>query len=568
MLSILTTVMLLLPAVQQEAAPTCPSQEPAKVCTEATAVAATKADAKSCCEATAATSASVASATCDSVASASCDSIATASCDSKVASLDYALASITLKLDAQEPECSKSACDSQKASECSTVASAECGAPTYSAVMLQIDDCLKQTECDSNKECSGEAACTTTQPAALVSATACPSQQAQQAAATCPSQQAAQQIVTLVAVQEPVSACGEVQAQSCETSKCATQASAVVACETSECATAECESNTVVTLVEEIVEEECGECCETEVVCEEIVVSNSKANGTFEFVVNTGGQAQVIEVCCDEVEEACCDEATEVSLEVASAECCEETAEACCEEATEVSLEVASAECCEEAAEACCDEATEACCDEQEIAFDLTALESLGYVGSGHGEKAMKVMIQIDGDVGNLDAQIAELLANIDVQQLGGHAVVRVGAGEHGNSWTGKDMDHAQMMRIHHLKGNNVVLGHSGDSDEHCSECDDDDGCGDCDEECSDCDDEHSAPKVIQKRIELRRPQAAPHSVEGRHRVELHGPLTTSGNARVVEVTESRDNMQHRLEALENRLARMERLLERLNERL
>ncbi|NQU48472.1 MAG: hypothetical protein HQ519_07480 [Planctomycetes bacterium] len=523
MLSILTTVMLLLPAVQQEAAPTCPSQEPAKVCTEATAVAAAKADDKSCCEATAATSASLSS----------------ASCDSKVASLDYALASITQKLDAQEPECSKSACDSQKASECSTVASAECGAPTYSTVMLQIDDCLKQTECDSNKECSDEAACTSTQPAALVSANACPSQQAQQASATCPSQQAAQQVVTLVAAQEPVSACSEVQAQSCETSKCATQASAVVACETSECATAECESNTVVTLVEEIVEEECSECCEEAIACEEIVVSNTNANGTFEFVVNTGDQAQVIEVCCEEVEEVCCEEVEEV----------------CCEEATEVSLEVATAECCEEAAEACC--------DEQEVGFDLTSLRSLGYVGSGHGEKAMKVMIQIDGDVDNLDAQIAELLANIDVQQLGGNAVIRLDAGAHGNTRTGKGTDHAQMMRLHQLKGNNVVFGLADTSDEHCSECDD----------------ERSAPKVIQKRIELRRPAAAPqHDVrrptvmqkrnEGQHHVEMRGGLTTSGNARVVEVAASSDHMQQRLEALENRLARMERLLDRLNERL
>ena len=381
--------------------------------------------------------------------------------------------------------------------------------------MLQIDECLKPSECDSNKECSDEAACPTTQQAALVSASTCPSQQAQQAAATCPSQQAAQQVVTLVAAQEPVSACSEVQAQSCKTSECATTASsapsacattasAPAACATSECATAECETNTVVTLVEEIVEEECSECCEESVACEEIVVSSNNASGTFEFVVNTGGQAQVIEVCCEEVEEVCCEEATEVGFEVATAECCKEEAEACC--------------------------------DEQEIAFDLTALDSLGYVGSGHGEKAMKVMIQIDGDVDNLDAQIAELLANIDVQQLGGHSVIRLDA---------------------------------ADNDEQCSECDDnDDGCEDCDEKCSECDDEHNAPKLIQKRIELRRPVSAQQSIEGQHHLDLRGGLTFSGNAPVVEVVESRDNMEQRLVALENRLARMEQLLERLNERL
>ena len=468
MLSILTSVLLLFPATPQEPAPSCPSQEAAKVCQEAAT-----------------------SATCDSKAS-SCDSQAVASCDAKVADMDYALASITVKLDSQEPECSsKSACETK--APCPSTAS------DYSVVMLKIDDCLEQSGCDSKSECSTatvvsapQAECSATAtivsaPKAECNATAtivsapkaeCSSTETCETQEPCPSQtKATAQTVRLVSAQQGT--CSEVKAQECKPSACET----ATECAPAECSETQCETNTVVTLVEEIVEEECGDCCE-----EATPASQKKS--------------------------ACCDE-PKGSLVVAKAECGDQQAEC-----SELKVE--------------CNEFTNA-----------------------NGEQQIAVVVRVEGEMENLDAQISDLLRQVEKGDHGkGMAMSRVRGAEKNVQWNAKGKDHDKLIQLHKMEGNNVVLDLAGDD---CGECGD------------------TGKAMIRKRIEMRAPTAS-------RKVDVRKPMVMK-RMKLQEVHEAHgehgghaghgehgahgsQNLEQRLGELEARLARIEHMLARLEGRL
>ena len=576
MLSLLTSVLLLLPATPQEPAPTCPSQQ-------ATQVVKAECDSKSECSSKVATQ--VVKAECESKAAA-CD--AKSECDSativkasKIHDMDYALASITKKLDAQEPECSsKTACETQVA--CDSKAACPSTEASYSVVMMKIDERLGQSGCETKSDCSTKTDCETQQ--------ACPSQEIAQtvrlvsdqqsvcsevkaqeckptacdskAAATCDSKAAAScdSQLTIVGDFRTTSACDSEAAATCDSKAAATcdskativsnskaaatcdsKAAATCdsevtivsnikaeACATSECQpAAECseaktQTNTIVHLVEEVVEEECGECavtCEEEIACsEEIVVACEEGAECTEA-------ATLVEFVQEE-EGCCCSE----SSAAAKSECHEVV----------VASNVAKAECSELNVE----------CNE--------------FITDG-GEKQIAVVVRVEGEMDNLDAQIHELLRQVELGDKGnGKAMIRVRGAEDGVHWNVRGADQKKVIKLQSADGIAFAFDTAGDCE---VACDDAKAESCCDSAKAECNEATTAKDLIRKRVEMRQPMVLKkrmelHEDHGDHGHPGHQAKNTYNSAH------GQQNVAQRLSELEARLVRIERMLARLEQRL